>query len=145
MRGGYNAFHEEESLKKPTREEWEAFAASRSMRDMGTHLCALSTGEHCPRGLVCLGCSHAQPKKSAVPIFRRMLANHERALASARIRNEPAGQIAAGVIEIVRIGTAPRRADELDDDVAAAIENATGAVASLSIDFDEIQTTSQGD
>jgi hypothetical protein len=74
-----------------------------------------------------------------------MLANHERALASARIRNEPAGQIAAGVIEIVRIGTAPRRADELDDDVAAAIENATGAVASLSIDFDEIQTTSQGD
>jgi hypothetical protein len=48
-------------------------AASCNLRDMGTHLCALPTGEHCPKGLICLGCAHAQPKKSAVPIFRRML------------------------------------------------------------------------
>jgi len=54
------------------------FAASCNLRDMGTHLCALPTGEHCPEGLICLGCAHAQPKKSAVPIFRRMLASHER-------------------------------------------------------------------
>jgi Phage integrase family len=132
VRGVYNAFHGEQSHKKPTRGEWEAFAASCSMRDMGTHLCALPTGEHCPRGLVCLGCTHAQPKKSAVPIFRRMLASHERELASARIRTEPAGQIAAREIEIVRITTALRRADELDNDVAAAIEDAADPLASSS-------------
>ena len=46
--------------------------------------------------------------------------------ASARPRNEPAGQIAAREMEIVRISTALRRADELDDDVTAAIEMAAG-------------------
>ncbi len=132
MRGVYSAFHGEESFKKPTRQEWDAFAASCSMRDMGTHLCALPTGEHCPRGLVCLGCSHAQPKKSAVPIFRRMLASHERELTSARSRNEPAGQITAREVEIVRISTALRRADELDSDVAAAIETAGSPPNSMS-------------
>ncbi len=60
----------------------------------------------------------------AVPIFRRMLASDERELASARTRNEPASQIAARELEIVRISTALRRADGLDDDVAAAIESA---------------------
>lgn len=35
------------------------------------------------RRLVCLGCGHAQPKKSAVPIFRRMLASHRRTLGAA--------------------------------------------------------------
>src|SRR5207253_8668076 len=38
----------------------------------------------------------------AVPIFRRMLASDERELASARTRNEPASQIAARELEIVR-------------------------------------------
>jgi integrase len=122
MRGVYRAFHGEESFKNPTRQEWDTFAASCSMRDMGTHLCALPTGEHCPRGLVCLGCNHAQPKKSAVPTFRRMLASHERELHAAQDRNEPAGQIASRELEIIRIGTALRRANELDEDVAAAIE-----------------------
>jgi hypothetical protein len=64
------------------------------------HICALPTGEHCPRGLVCLGCVHAQPKKNAAPIFRRMLASHERELAAARGRGEPAGQIAARELEV---------------------------------------------
>jgi integrase len=82
VRGLYSSFHGEESLRNPSAEEWAAFERSCSMRDMGTHLCALPTGEHCPRGLVCLGCVHAQPKKSAAPIFRRMLVSHERALAS---------------------------------------------------------------
>jgi hypothetical protein len=94
------------------------------LRDMGTHLCALPTGEHCPKGLICLGCAHAQPKKSAVPIFRRMLASHERSLVTARGHNEPAGQIAAREMEIVRIKGALQRAEELSDDVAAAIEQA---------------------
>ncbi|MGA7926091.1 MAG: hypothetical protein WCA20_08850 [Candidatus Sulfotelmatobacter sp.] len=85
---------------------------------------ALPTGEHSPKGLVCLGCVHAQPKKSAAPIFRRMLASHERGLASARGHNEPAGQIATRELEIVRIKTAMLRAEELNDDVAAAIEGA---------------------
>ncbi len=85
---------------------------------------ALPTGEHCPKGLICLGCAHAQPKKSAVPIFRRMLASHERSLVAARGHSEPAGQIAAREMEIVRIKGALQRAEELSDDVAAAIERA---------------------
>jgi hypothetical protein len=36
-----------------------------------------------------------RPKKSAVPIFRRMLTSHERSLVAARGHSEPAGQIAA--------------------------------------------------
>jgi hypothetical protein len=126
MRGVYRAFHGEESFKNPTRQEWDAFAASCSMRDMGTRLCALPTGEHCPRGLVCLGCSHAQPKKSAAPIFRRMLVSHERELRAAQVRNEPMGQIAARELEIVRISAALRRADDLGSDVAAAIKAVSG-------------------
>jgi hypothetical protein len=74
--------------------------------------------------LICLGCAHAQPKKSAVPIFRRMLASHERSLAAARGHSEPAGQVAAREMEIVRIKGALQRAEELSDDVAAVIERA---------------------
>ena len=99
------------------------------MRDMGTHLCALPTGEHCPRGLVCLGCGHAQPKKSATPIFHRMLASHERALAPAKISGEPAGQVAARELEVTRIRGALQRAEELPADVAAAIESAADLVS----------------
>lgn len=122
VRGLYNAHYGEEGLKNPTKAEWTAFAASCNLRDMGTHLCALPTGEHCPRGLVCLGCTHAQPKKSAVPVFRRMLASHQRSLDAALGHNEPAGQIAARELELVRIKGALQRAEELNDDVASAIE-----------------------
>ena len=122
VRSLYNAYYGEDGLKNPTAEEWAAFAANCNLRDMGTHLCALPTGEHCPKGLICLGCAHAQPKKSAVPIFRRMLASHERSLVAARGHSEPAGQIAARETEIVRIKGALQRAEELSDDVAAAIE-----------------------
>ena len=51
VRGLYNAYYGEDGLKNPTAEEWAAFAASCNLRDMGTHLCALPTGEHCPKGL----------------------------------------------------------------------------------------------
>jgi hypothetical protein len=122
VRGLYNTHYGEDGLKNPTPEEWAAFAASCNLRDMGTHLCALPTGEHCPRDLICLGCTHAQPKRSAVPIFRRMLASHQRSLTAAREHNEPTGQIASRELEIVRIKGALQRAEELSDDVAAAIE-----------------------
>lgn len=73
---------------------------------------------------------HAQPKKSAAPIFCRMLASHERALAAARTRGEPAGQIAAREMEVARLRQALRRVEELTMDVAAAIEEmAEGAVS----------------
>jgi site-specific recombinase XerD len=124
VRSLYSVYYGEDGLKNPTVAEWAAFAASCNLRDMGTHLCALPTGEHCPKGLICLGCAHAQPKKSAVPIFRRMLASHERSLVAARGHSEPAGQIAAREMEIVRIKGALQRAEELSDDVAAAIERA---------------------
>ena len=59
-----------------------------------------------------------------MPIFRRMLTSHERRLMAARGHGEPAGQIAAREMEIVRIKGALQRAEELSDDVAAAIERA---------------------
>jgi integrase len=130
VRGLYNSFHGPDSLKNPTAEEWAAFERGCSMRDMGTHLCALPTGEHCPRGLVCLGCVHAQPKKSAAPTFRRMLASHERALAVAKLTGEPAGQLAARELEVARIRAALQRAKELPADVTVAIESA-GALVSI--------------
>jgi hypothetical protein len=43
-------------------------------------------------------------------------------LNAAREHNEPAGQIASRELEIVRIKGALQRAEELSDDVAAAIE-----------------------
>jgi hypothetical protein len=82
---------------------------------MGTHLCALPTGEHCPKGLVCLGCNHAQPKKSAAPTFRRMLASRP------RDRRNPPGRSPRGNLEIERIRSALQRAEELSSDVAAAV------------------------
>ena len=75
-------------------------------------------------GLVCLGCSSAQPKRSAAPTFQRMLTSHQTALDRARERGEPAGQLAARELEVERISGALRRAASLDDDVAAAIEAA---------------------
>jgi hypothetical protein len=57
VRSLYNAYYGEEGLKNPTAPEWAAFAASCNLRDMGTHLCALPTGEHCPKGLICYGCA----------------------------------------------------------------------------------------
>lgn len=123
VRATYLEFHGPGSDRAPDAAEWRAFSESLELRDMGTHLCALPAGEHCSRGLVCLGCNSAQPKKSAVPIFRRMLISHTGALDRARDR-EPAGQIAARELEVQRISSALRRADALADDVAAAIEAA---------------------
>lgn len=123
VRGSYANLYRNDALRNPTKEEWDAFAANCSLRDMGTHLCALPTGEHCPRGLVCLGCVHAQPKKSAAPIFLGMLNSHAAALEKAREVQEPAGQIAARELEIERIRSALRRAEELPTDVAKAIES----------------------
>jgi len=122
VRATYSDFHGPDSLRAPTANEWREFSAACNLRDMGTHLCALPTGDHCSRGLVCLGCSHAQPKRSAAPTFGRMLTSHERALQRARSAGEPAGQIAARELEIQRITGALRRAAELTDDVAAALD-----------------------
>lgn len=47
LHGVYRALHGEESLRNPTVEEWAAFTASGSLRDMGTHVCALPTDEYC--------------------------------------------------------------------------------------------------
>lgn len=124
VRGSYATLYGKDALRNPTRDEWDAFAASCSMRDMGTHLCALPTGEHCPRGLVCLGCTHAQPKKSAAPIFLGMLKSHTAALERARDAGEPSGQIAARDLEVARIKSALRRAEDLPSDVAECIESA---------------------
>lgn len=124
VRGSFLAAYGDDALSNPSAEEWAELAESCSLRDMGTHLCALPTGDHCSRGLVCLGCSHAQPKRSAAPVFARMLSSHTRQLAQARERGEPAGQIAARELEVERISSAHRRSRELAGDVAEAIEGA---------------------
>jgi hypothetical protein len=59
---------------------------------------------------------------SAVPVFKRMFASHQRSLETARIHHEPAGQIAARELELVSITGALQRAEELSTDVASAIE-----------------------
>jgi len=105
-----SASNRQDGLKYPTAAEWAAFAE------------ALPTGEHCPKGLLCLGRTHAQPKNNAVPVFRRMLSSHQRSLNAATGYNELAGQIAARGLELVRIQTALQWASELSDDLAAAIE-----------------------
>jgi hypothetical protein len=55
---------------------------------------------------------------------------HERQLTSSRNRNEPAGQIARREVKLVHFGNALRRADELDNDFAAAIEVAADGLSS---------------
>jgi hypothetical protein len=116
-----DSFHGPDSDRVPNAAEWQRFSESLELRDMGTHLCALPAGEHCSRGLVCLGCGS---KKSAVPVFQRMLTGHQAALDRARGGGEPAGQLAARELEVQRINSALRRADALDDEVGAAIEAA---------------------
>ncbi|MDQ6803524.1 MAG: hypothetical protein M3065_00860 [Actinomycetota bacterium] len=53
-----------------------------------------------------------------------MLVSHRRSLTAARESGEPAGQIAARELEVIRIESALRCAEELTDDVAGAIEAA---------------------
>ena len=127
MRGLYSDVYGPDGVNSPTEQEWAEFTKGCSLRDMGTHVCALPTGEHCPRGLVCLGCGHAQPKKSALPVFRRMLHSHTRALDRARTDGEPAGQIAARELEIERIRSAMDRAQELSAGASDALELAAAA------------------
>jgi hypothetical protein len=55
-----------------------------------------------------------------------MLASHERQLAAAKKRRERAGQIASRELEVIRINSALRRAEELSADVAEAIDVASG-------------------
>ncbi|WGF90778.1 tyrosine-type recombinase/integrase [Marinivivus vitaminiproducens] len=124
VRGVYQAVHGPEVLRAPTEDEWALLERSCDLRDMGTHLCALPTGDHCPKGLVCLGCVHAQPKKSALPLFEEMRANHARELTRAEARHEPLGQLASRRLELTRLDQAVRRARELSVNVAQAMENA---------------------
>jgi hypothetical protein len=108
VRGIYTAFHGDDRLRNPTAEEWAVFTASCTLRDMCPHLCVLPTGEYCPKGLVCLGCTHAQPKQSAAPIFRRMLASHKRALGTAHQRGagrSDRGATAGSLADWPRIAT----------------------------------------
>jgi integrase len=124
IRGVYQAIHGPEVLRAPSEAEWQELERSCDLRDMGTHLCALPAGDHCPKGLVCLGCVHAQPKKSALPLFQQMHASHTRELVKAEKRCEPLGQIASRRLEISRLDQAIRRAQELSIDVAEAMEQA---------------------
>ena len=128
VRATYADFHGADSLRAPDAEEWRAVLRERASCATWARTCARCRPASTARaGWSAWAAAHAQPKKSAAPIFRRMLASHQRALERARDAGEPAGQIAARELEVQRISGALRRADELDDDVAAAIEAAPDA------------------
>jgi hypothetical protein len=59
---------------------------------------------------------------AAVLFTEQTCGSHEHSLVAARGYREPAGQIASREMEIVRIKGALQRAEELSDDVAAAVE-----------------------
>jgi hypothetical protein len=71
------------------------------------------------RGLIGLGCSSAQPRKCAAPIFPR-ISSAIRRRSSAPAAREPAGHLAARELEIQRISSALRRAGDRDDVAAEA-------------------------
>lgn len=129
MRGMYLDVHGDETAITPTAADWHQLALTHSLRDMGTHICVLPAGEHCPRGLVCLGCGNVQPKRGALDTFRVMLASHTKALDDARRHHEPEGQLAARELEIDRIRSIIRRAELLDADAAQALEAAAQPTA----------------
>jgi hypothetical protein len=79
-----------------------------------------------PKGLICLACAHSQPEKKAAPMFWRMLAQ-PRAQPGGCARSQRSCRTDRGrETEIVRIKQALQRAEELGDDVAAAIEGLPG-------------------
>jgi hypothetical protein len=87
------------------------------------------TSARCPpestvRGLICLGCAHAQRKKCACRSLGGASWPPTSAAWALREVTKEAGQIALREMEIVRIRGAMQRAEELSDDVAAAIERA---------------------
>ena len=122
VRSLYNAYYGEDGLKNPTAEEWAAFAASCNLRDMGTHLCALPTGEHCPKGLICLGCwASAAEEKCRADLPTN--ACQPRAQPGGCARSQRTCRADRGPRDgDCRIKGALQRAEELSDDVAAAIE-----------------------
>ena len=67
--------------------------------------------------------THAQPKKSAVAIFGRILANHQRSLSAASEHNEPAARSPLANWKSSGVKEGLQRAEEVGDDVAAAIED----------------------
>lgn len=129
MRGMYLDVHGQQATQAPTADDWHQLAATHTLRDMGTHICILPAGEHCPRGLVCLGCGNVQPKHGAIDTFQAMLISHSHALDQARRHHEPAGQIAARELEIERIRSTIARAQRLDTDAAQALEEAAQPAA----------------
>jgi len=62
------------------------------------------------------------PKRRNAPLLVHVCAKLLGQEVAARDHSEPAGQVAAREMEIVRIKGALQRAEELSDDVAAAIE-----------------------
>ena len=91
---------------------------------MGTHLCAFPTGEHCPRGLVCLGCQHAQPKRAPPRPSAACSPATPRPRTRPRPPANPPGRLAARELEVERIRGALHRAEGASTDAAAALEAA---------------------
>lgn len=63
-----------------------------------------------------------EPRTSSCSSRTPARSPHEKALDRARVKGEPARQLAARELEVQRITGALRRADARDDDVAAAID-----------------------
>ena len=124
MRGALHRLPRRRRLRTPTADEWAAFAASCSTCATWAPTCARCRPASTAQGA---GLPRLQPRPTQEE-RRPDLPAHARQpyqrLDKAREDGEPAGQIAARELEIDRIRAALRRAEELTDDVAAAIEAA---------------------
>jgi integrase len=87
MRGIYTDIHGADAVRAPTVEEWTQFSASCSMRDMGTHLCAL------PPLVTVMNASvpaaTARPAPRRLPVRSRRHAPHDAAKRLAVARMHP--------------------------------------------------------
>ena len=122
FRGLYNTHYGEDGLKNPTTEEWAAFAANCNLREHGNtslrpaHRRTLPQWADLPR---LHSCTTREERRSDLQADARQQSPTKPQHGT---RTERAGQIASRELEIVRIKGAWQRAEELSDDVAAAIE-----------------------
>jgi hypothetical protein len=93
VRSLYHAYYGEGGLKSPTVQR-NGLPSRQTANLRLVHCRALSEAIDLPWLCACAA------KKSAAPIFRRMLASHERSLVPARGHSEKAGQIAAREIKM---------------------------------------------
>ena len=124
VRSLYNAYYGEDGLKNPTAEEWAAFRDELQPTRYGHTPLRLAHWRALPEGIdLPWLCTCAAEEKCGADLSAHARKPRAQPAEGARSQ-QPAGQIASREMEIVRIKGALQRAEQLTDDVAAAIERA---------------------